>query len=511
VQTENLEGLSGTARGAPSQDGETAALHMRSRHDRRVYNLRRLLLLADVLAFAAGFSASELYDVATGRGVEFGAVEAVRLAAGLPLWLLLTHAFSLYHTESRRADHGVADEIGPILQMATLWTWTMALAATIVDSSRHLDIPELAVFWATGIVSMVAFRAVARAWSRRRPWYVENAIVVGTPSRAAATVRKLRRHPEFGIEIVACVDPDATSQATAEESTPDGLFGEVRIIRGEEGLYGLLSDLDVNRVIVASWPEGTGERYELLDRLAEFDVPVDLVPGWFELLGLKLELYHMEGTPLLRVPSRQLGRSSLIVKRGFDVTVSAGVLLLASPLIAACAVAIWLEDRGPVLFRQRRVGKEGQRFELLKFRSMKVDADHQKDRVATLNYHGGGRDEGMFKIRRDPRVTRVGYWLRRSSLDELPQLVNVLRGDMSLVGARPLIEEEDCQIEGRFRRRNVLTPGITGLWQVHGRSDIPFETMLHLDYLYASSWSIWGDVKILVRTVSAVSKRRGAY
>jgi lipopolysaccharide/colanic/teichoic acid biosynthesis glycosyltransferase len=142
---------------------------------------------------------------------------------------------------------------------------------------------------------------------------------------------------------------------------------------------------------------------------------------------------------------------------------------------------------------------------------MVEDADAHKDEVADLNVHGGGNRDGMFKIRTDPRVTRVGSFLRRTSLDELPQLYNILVGDMSLVGPRPLIENEDRQVSGRFRRRLALTPGVTGLWQVSGRSEIPFEQMVNLDYLYVTSWSLWGDLKILIKTIPAVAARRGAY
>jgi lipopolysaccharide/colanic/teichoic acid biosynthesis glycosyltransferase len=180
-------------------------------------------------------------------------------------------------------------------------------------------------------------------------------------------------------------------------------------------------------------------------------------------------------------------------------------------VLAACALAIKLDSPGPVLFRQRRVGRNDKPFEVFKFRSMCNGADAQKQAVAALNLHGGGTDTGMFKIRADPRITRVGAFLRRYSLDELPQLFNIVRGEMSLVGPRPLIETEDRQVEGRFRRRLGITPGLTGLWQAHGRSDIPFEEMVSLDYLYVTNWSLWGDVKLLMRTVSAVLRGRGAY
>jgi lipopolysaccharide/colanic/teichoic acid biosynthesis glycosyltransferase len=187
------------------------------------------------------------------------------------------------------------------------------------------------------------------------------------------------------------------------------------------------------------------------------------------------------------------------------------VLTVLLPVLIACAIAIKLDSPGPVLFRQRRIGRDGRPFELLKFRSMHVDADERKREVGAHSFHGGGTDYGMFKIREDPRVTRVGAYMRRRSLDELPQLINILRGEMSLVGPRPLIEDEDRRVEGRFRRRLNLTPGLTGLWQVNGRSHIPMQTMMSLDYLYVTSWSLWGDVQILIRTVPAVFGRDGAY
>jgi lipopolysaccharide/colanic/teichoic acid biosynthesis glycosyltransferase len=180
-------------------------------------------------------------------------------------------------------------------------------------------------------------------------------------------------------------------------------------------------------------------------------------------------------------------------------------------VLIACAIAIKLDTPGPVFFRQRRVGKDERRFEVLKFRSMYVDAERRKAEVAALNLHGGGNERGMFKIRQDPRITPVGRFMRRTSLDELPQLVNVLRGEMSLVGPRPLIESEYEQITGRFRRRSAITPGLTGLWQVNGRSEVPFEEMISLDLLYAATWSLRRDLKLIARTVSAVLRGDGAY
>jgi lipopolysaccharide/colanic/teichoic acid biosynthesis glycosyltransferase len=180
------------------------------------------------------------------------------------------------------------------------------------------------------------------------------------------------------------------------------------------------------------------------------------------------------------------------------------MLLVLSPLILLIAVAVRLDSRGPILFRQRRVGRYGHIFEMLKFRSMSPDAEQRLEELRHLN-----EADGLFKIENDPRVTRVGRIIRRSSLDELPQLVNVLRGDMSLVGPRPLVLEEDSRIEGDFRKRLELAPGMTGVWQTLGASRIPLEEMVRLDFLYVADWSLWKDVKILLRTLPYVIEGRG--
>jgi lipopolysaccharide/colanic/teichoic acid biosynthesis glycosyltransferase len=191
------------------------------------------------------------------------------------------------------------------------------------------------------------------------------------------------------------------------------------------------------------------------------------------------------------------------LKRVFDVTVATLVLVLLSPVLLAIALAIKLSSRGPVLFRQPRVGRHGREFEMLKFRTMVRDADDRKDELRALN-----EAAPMFKISDDPRTTGVGRFLRRRSLDELPQLFNVLRGDMSLVGPRPLVGEEDRLFSGWERRRYLVAPGVTGPWQILGSSRVPMADMLTIDYLYCANWSLWLDAKILVRTIPYVFSRR---
>jgi lipopolysaccharide/colanic/teichoic acid biosynthesis glycosyltransferase len=222
-------------------------------------------------------------------------------------------------------------------------------------------------------------------------------------------------------------------------------------------------------------------------------------------------LHAVEGLPLLTVQPPRLSRAAAYTKRAIDVSLAAIGLVALSPLLLGIAVAIRATSSGPVLFRQVRVGHRGEVFRITKFRTMYRDAEQRKAEVAHLNRHvAPGGDPRMFKIPDDPRVTRVGRFLRRTSLDELPQLIDVLTGCMSLVGPRPLIPDEAAHVESWHRRRLDLRPGITGPWQVLGRSSIPFEEMVRLDYMYVTHWSLWEDVRLLVRTVPTILRGRHA-
>jgi lipopolysaccharide/colanic/teichoic acid biosynthesis glycosyltransferase len=231
---------------------------------------------------------------------------------------------------------------------------------------------------------------------------------------------------------------------------------------------------------------------------------VTVIPSLFEVVGFSVAFASLHGTTLLGLRREGLNRSSRGVKRATDIVGASVGLLVTAPIWMAAALAIRLSSPGPVLFRQSRVGRDGRTFTMLKFRTMVDGADSGKAELMSLN-----EAEGLFKIADDPRITWVGRLLRRSSLDELPQLVNVLRGDMSLVGPRPLVPDDDSRVEGWERRRLRIYPGMTGLWQVFGSSRIPLSEMVKIDYLYGANWSLWLDVKIMLRTVLHVLARRG--
>jgi len=267
----------------------------------------------------------------------------------------------------------------------------------------------------------------------------------------------------------------------------------------------LVRRLEIQRVVIAPHMSGGGDTLDLMRTFGATGARVSVIPALLQVVGSAVEFDEVHGVAVLGVRSFSLPRSSRMVKRMFDVLSASIGLAVAAPLMGATALLVKLTSPGPVFFRQERVGRGGRRFQLLKFRSMCVDAEERKRDLAGDNEAA----DGFFKIAEDPRITRIGRLLRRTNLDELPQLLNVLRGEMSLVGPRPLIPQEDSQVVGWHRRRLELTPGMTGHWQVLGSSRVPLDEMVAIDYLYVANWSLWTDLKLLLRTIPHVLTARG--
>jgi exopolysaccharide biosynthesis polyprenyl glycosylphosphotransferase len=267
----------------------------------------------------------------------------------------------------------------------------------------------------------------------------------------------------------------------------------------------VIAENDLERVIIAPAGHDQDEILHVIRLIKALGVKVSVLPRLLEVVGSSSTFEDIDGLTLLGVRQYGVSKSSAALKRLMDVTgAGIGVLLLA-PLLLLLATAIELDSPGPVFFRQRRIGRSGELFSIIKFRSMVRDADEIKSHLRHRNEALGG----LFKITDDPRITRVGGFLRRTSLDELPQLLNVLGGSMSLVGPRPLVQDEDILIEGWQRRRLAVKPGMTGMWQIFGSSRIPMNEMVKIDYLYGANWSTWLDLKILLRTIPYVLRRRG--
>jgi exopolysaccharide biosynthesis polyprenyl glycosylphosphotransferase len=471
---------------------------------RRGWLVRRMLLFADLLGLSIAFLVAQ-----TLFGLDFEpndkinpATEYLIFMATLPLWVVVAKLYGLYERDEERTDHSTADDVVGVFHMVTVGAW-MFFVGSWLTGLVGIDIPKLLSFWALAIVLVGIGRGLARSFCRRRLAYLQNAVIVGAGEVGQLVARKLLQHPEYGINLVGFVDSDPKER-------PPGLE-HVNVLGSTDRLLGIVRLFDVERVIIAFSRESHEETIDLIHSLKDLKVQVDIVPRFFDFVGEGVGIHAVEGLPLIGLPPLRLSRSSRMVKRALDLAVSVTGLVLLAPLFAAVAAVIKLDSRGPVFFRQTRMGAGTKTFRIYKFRTMTCDADARKHEVAHLNKHATSGDTRMFKIPDDPRVTRAGRFLRRYSLDELPQLINVAKGEMSLVGPRPLILDEDQFVEGWARRRLDLKPGITGYWQVLGRSDIPFDEMVKLDYFYVSGWSLFNDLKLLIRTLPALYRTRGAY
>lgn len=419
----------------------------------------------------------------------------VTAAVGGLLWPTLAFAAGLYVGDDLRTwASGIADT-PRFLVSVVLFSWPVFAVLLVLA----VPTPGFAMLILIPIIVLLSstLRAGVRAGLHRVEPLTQRAVVVGSGMVAGMIVEKLEAHRQFGLIAVGSVD----------DETPE--VSNLRLPR-----LGTLADLptvlrfhEIDRVIIAFSRSGHEDLLGCIRVCRDQGVVVDVVPRLFEFLDGARSLDYVGGLPVLTIGTPRLNRASQVAKRGLDAVVAVVALILLAPLLALVAAAIKLESPGPVVFRQPRVGRGGKSFGILKFRSMYADAELRKPDLEESN-----GDDVLFKLREDPRITRVGRVLRRFSIDELPQLVNVLRGHMSLVGPRPLINPEIEAMDQEWQERRLdLRPGITGPWQVTGRSESPFEEMVRLDYQYVAGWSLARDVEILLATIPAVLSGRGAY
>jgi exopolysaccharide biosynthesis polyprenyl glycosylphosphotransferase len=349
------------------------------------------------------------------------------------------------------------------------------------------------MFLGLALVLIPLGRACVRTWVLPNVLRPRRALIVGAGLEGRVVQKKLEAHPEFGLQVIGFVDA---------ERGPE-------VIGAPADLPRLIDTLEVDWVVMATTAEPTGEMLDLMRAVRRPDVHLSIIPSYSELFASNATIEELQGIPVVSLPPMRLSRSIRTVKRAIDLVASGLGLLALTPVLAVIALAIRLDSKGPIFFRQSRHGRGGTEFKIVKFRTMVADAEAQRLAMAHLNEMEGAGP--LFKMANDPRITKVGAFLRKTSLDELPQLWNVLRGEMSLVGPRPFVVHESEQITGWAGRRLDTTPGITGLWQVLGRNDIPFDEMVKLDYVYVTNWSLWWDIKILLRTIPTVLGRKGAY
>jgi len=488
----------------PFEEGDLEAL-VPSKRYRRGALVRRVLLVADVMGLVLAFvlaTAAVSSSGTSGDRVTPG-FEYVAFLLAIPLWLLLLRLEGLYDRDEERTDHSTVDDIVGVFRSVTIGVWIFAIFGVATDLVQPV-LARLGVFWLAALVLIPTLRAVARTLCRHLPGYEQNAVIVGAGHVGQQLALKLTNHREYGINLVGFVDDRPTELDDELAQRLPLLLG------GPDRLRECVTEHGVERVIFAFSNDSHEAVLANIRAIRDLDVQIDIVPRYFEVFGGGAEVHTLEGIPLVGLRPTRLSRSSRVLKRTFDLVAATLGLLFLAPLFAGVALCIKLGSRGPVFFRQVRRGANGTTFRIYKFRTMVAEAEAKKADVVHLNMHRN-RDPRMTKIPNDPRVTRVGRFLRRSSIDELPQLINVIKGEMSLVGPRPLILEEDAFVQEWARKRLDIKPGITGLWQVLGRSDIPFDEMTKLDYVYVTNWSLREDIRLILLTVPALLRTRRAF
>ncbi len=455
---------------------------------RRGMMLRRLLALGDwaalLLSLAVVTAATSSTDLA----------DLFWAALFSPAWIVVVKLHGLYDHDHRRIRHSTLDEV-PSLVSATV-LGTLVLDGLMAISPVGPLSPKSAI--ALGVCTLVGsfvLRGVLRwVWSRATPMAI--GIVIGPPDTVDTVARRVVTHPETRLHLVGYLS--ASTEVDSAELPRLGSLNDISEVAEITG---------IERVVVTEQQMSESAAERLIEECKKAGLALTFLPQHYGLLGPGIELNRLAELPVLDFRFSDPPRSTQAMKRALDVFVSGVALLLASPVMVVAALAILIDSGLPVFFRQKRAGKDGEPFTMLKFRTMVADAEDRLGELIDLSK----LDEPAFKIPDDPRVTRVGKFLRRTSIDELPQLINVLRGEMSLVGPRPEEEAVVALYDERQRGRLAIKPGLTGPMQVYGRSDLTFEERLAMERDYLDNLSLLTDLQILIRTPRAIVRGEGAY
>lgn len=455
---------------------------------RRGAVLRRLLAFADWTALLATLfvvtAVSATADVAT----LFWAV------LFSPVWVLVVKLHGLYDKDHRRIRHSTLDELPSLISTSVVGVLVLDGLLALSPVGPLSPISAIALGVGTLAGSFVLRGSLRFAWHRLTP--VAHGIVVGPADAVDIVARRVATHPETRLALVGYLSVQA--EPTATELPRLGSIADISRLAREHA---------IERVVVTEEEMSEPAAERLIEECKAVGLALTFLPQHYGLLGRGIELNRLAELPVLDFRFSDPPRSTVAIKRFMDVVLSAFLLVLLSPLLLAIALGILLDSGRPVLFRQRRIGKGGRPFGVLKFRTMVADAEQRLPELVDL----AALEEPAFKIHDDPRITKIGRPLRRTSIDELPQLLNVLRGEMSLVGPRPEEEAVVALYDERQRGRLAVKPGITGPMQVYGRGDLTFEERLAMERDYLDNLSVLTDLAILLRTPRAIIRGEGAY
>jgi len=455
---------------------------------RRGALLRRLLALGDWGALLASLAVVTAATSATDTGTFFWAVLVS------PSWVLVVKLHGLYDNDHRRIRHSTLDELPSLVSASVLGTLVLDGLLAISPAGPLAPASAIGVGVGALLASFVARGVIRFLFHRLTPQAL--GLAIGAPKAVDMVARRVSTHPETRLALVGYLSSE--SEETASELPRLGSPADISRVARE---------LMIERVVVTELQMGEVGAEHLIAECKAEGLALTFLPQHYGLLGPGIELNRLAELPVLDFRFSDPPRSTIAMKRTMDIVISALALVLLSPLLVGVALWILLDGGRPVLFRQRRAGKDGEPFTMVKFRTMVKDAEQRLPELVDIET----LDQPAFKISDDPRVTRSGRWLRRTSIDELPRLLNVRRGRMSLAGARPEAESVGARYDGRQRSRLAIKPGMTGPMQVYGRSDLTFEERLAMERDYLDNLSLLTDLEILLRTPRAMVRGEGAY
>jgi exopolysaccharide biosynthesis polyprenyl glycosylphosphotransferase len=471
----------------------------------RGWLVRRVLLAGDLAGLVLAFAATEIALGALSSSRSRPAIAELFLyfVISLPGWVIAAKLYGLYDHDEERTDHSTTDDVVGVFHLVTVAVWVLYAGAWLSGATTP-QLRKTVLFWFLAILFITTGRSIGRSLARRSAAYIQNTLVVGAGEVGQLVARKYLQHPEYGIRLIGLVDTDPRERREDLEGVS---------VWPREQLLDIVRERGVERVVVAFSRDSHDDTLALIRSLRELGVQIDIVPRLFEAVPAQVDIHSVEGLALLGLRPVRLSRSSRLVKRALDLVGSLLLLVVTAPLFAYAAIRIRRDSPGPIFFRQLRLGEDMREFTALKFRTMRVGSDQEKHREyvkSIMSSKAAPVASGLYKLDRSDEVTSFGRWLRKTSLDELPQLINVLRGDMSLVGPRPCIAYETEFFAPQHFERFLVPAGLTGLWQVTARARTTFTEALDMDVAYARGWSIGLDLRILARTPIQVFRQRGA-
>ncbi|MBN1314141.1 MAG: sugar transferase [Anaerolineales bacterium] len=481
------------------------AEHRNTNHNSKMGLAQWMVVITDILLINGSFTLGYVfrYELQLFRAVDpvnyvpYSAY--LGLQVGYTIVLIATLKFDGAWTLRRSSNW--LDEVYSIINGTTTG---MAIVLVIIFGIRPLAFSRLLLLYVSvlTVIFLSSSRLIKRSidsYQRRRGIGVARTIIVGAGEVGMAVMRTLVARPDMGYKLVGYVESGPNQMGV--------MIGRFHRLGGLDNLAATLAEHNADEVIITLPSDHNYMIQRVIRQCHQAGVRARIVPDFFQMSLSQVDIDYLAGIPLIGVREPYLGRGPRLVKRVIDVVFSLAALIVSSPVLLIVGLAIRLDSEGPVFFQQERLGEKERSFKCVKFRSMREGAEAEQEALRDLNEADGP----LFKIKDDPRLTRVGRFIRRTSLDEFPQFINVLRGEMSLVGPRPPVPSEVVSYKSWQRKRLAVKPGLSGLWQVSGRSDLTFDEMCLLDIYYIENWSLWLDVRIILRTIPQFFFGRGAY